>query len=157
MTIERLFVAHGWAHSLQIRLWRSTIFYPFFLPVSKVGTPSLLFYLHTRAHHLPPHHHISEAVPVPRKNVETNCHFIFNKFFFSFWRIFFPSHFPSKMWVDPDLLAELSAEQKEVLFHKIREEQVRRWVVHNEDLKAKGTFLKSPAPQALIWDEYSDM
>lgn len=61
------------------------------------------------------------------------------------------------MWVDPDLLAELSAEQKEVLFHKIREEQVRRWVVHNEDLKAKGTFLKSPAPQALIWDEYSDM
>lgn len=77
--------------------------------------------------------------------------------FFLFDVFFFPSHFPSKMWVDPDLLAELSAEQKEVLFHKIREEQVRRWVVHNEDLKAKGTFLKSPAPQALIWDEYSDM
>ena len=58
------------------------------------------------------------------------------------------------MWVDPDLLAELSAEQKEVLFHKIREEQVRRWVVHNEDLKAKGTFSKSPGPAALQWDEY---
>lgn len=62
-----------------------------------------------------------------------------------------------QMWVDPDLLAELSAEQKEVLFHKIREEQVRRWVVHNEDLKSKGTFSKSPAPAALVWDEYADM
>lgn len=58
------------------------------------------------------------------------------------------------MWVDPDLLAELSAEQKEVLFHKIREEQVRRWVLYNEDLKSKGAFSKSPAPAALVWDEY---
>lgn len=37
------------------------------------------------------------------------------------------------MWVDPDVLEALSEEQKRILFVKMREEQVRRWRLREEE------------------------
>lgn len=42
------------------------------------------------------------------------------------------------MWVDPDVLEALSEEQKRILFVKMREEQVRRWRLREEEEQRHG-------------------
>eukprot|EP00041_Stephanoeca_diplocostata_P009240 m.140430 g.140430 ORF g.140430 m.140430 type:complete len:444 (-) comp17664_c0_seq1:173-1504(-) len=59
-----------------------------------------------------------------------------------------------QMWVDPDLLEELSKEQKEILFHKIREEQVRRWRTHYDQMRMKLKPLSTPK---IKWDDCAEM
>lgn len=52
------------------------------------------------------------------------------------------------MYVDPDLLAELPEEQKQILFVKMREEQVRRWRLREDELdKKEAENLSKPRPK----------
>ena len=48
------------------------------------------------------------------------------------------------MYIDPELLEQLGDNQKQILFRKIREEQVRRWQVKEKDLEKTPVKKKTP-------------
>ena len=46
------------------------------------------------------------------------------------------------MYVDPEFLELMTDEQRELLFRKMREEQLRRWSVREKEMEKKKTKVK---------------
>jgi SH2 domain-containing protein 4A len=55
------------------------------------------------------------------------------------------------MYVDPELLEQLSMEQRDVLFRKMREEQIRRWRLKEDELEKKDRA-RPPRRTKVEWD-----
>ncbi|KAK0048460.1 SH2 domain-containing protein 4B isoform X3 [Biomphalaria pfeifferi] len=65
-----------------------------------------------------------------------------------------------QMYIDPELMAELSEDQKQILFYKMRQEQIRRWKIHEEQMevedknptgKKKVQFMKARDGSDWVW------
>ncbi|XP_030758564.1 SH2 domain-containing protein 4A-like [Sitophilus oryzae] len=60
------------------------------------------------------------------------------------------------MYVDPEILAELDEQQKQTLFCKMREEQVRRWIAWNDKLGEESTLTKPNNKKSVSFLKGSD-
>lgn len=54
------------------------------------------------------------------------------------------------MYIDPELLEQLGEEQKQILFRKIREEQVRRWQAREKESEKISPKKKTPRKVAIL-------
>lgn len=66
------------------------------------------------------------------------------------------SEIVKQMYVEPELLEMLSEENKQVLFRKIREEQVKQWIKKDKELEKKKKFFakkRTPRKVGRYWEQ----